>query len=175
MPSRLNHPRLSFARLLPLILALAAPAAFAAEEDAPNRRPVKVVAETRIAVGDRGSLPLYLSADWSHLLPRITRAVIVLHGRLRNADVYYRSAQAAQAAAGAAGQTAIMIAPQFLAGIDVEAHKLPPDGRCAGRSRAGRVAIRRRGQRPRVHSTHWMLFSQNWPTAICFRISLRSW
>ncbi len=127
MPSRLNHPRLSFARLLPLILALAAPAAFAAEEDAPNRRPVKVVAETRIAVGDRGSLPLYLSADWSHPLPRITRAVIVLHGRLRNADVYYRSAQTAQAAAGAAGQTAIMIAPQFLAGIDVEAHKLPPD------------------------------------------------
>ncbi len=128
-PARLKLVRRGFAqlRLALLLLALAASAAFAADEDAPNRLPVKVVATARIAVGDRSSLPLYLSADWSHPLPQITRAVIVLHGRLRNADVYYRSAQTAQAAAGAAGQAAIMIVPQFLAGIDVEAHKLPPD------------------------------------------------
>jgi pimeloyl-ACP methyl ester carboxylesterase len=51
----------------------------------------------------------------------------VLHGRLRNADVYYASAMTAKAAAGDAGKAAIMIVPQFLAGIDVEAHGLPAD------------------------------------------------
>jgi hypothetical protein len=46
------------------------------------------------------------------------RAVVVLHGRLRNADVYYRSAMAAQAAAGDAGKATIMVVPQFLAEVD---------------------------------------------------------
>jgi pimeloyl-ACP methyl ester carboxylesterase len=88
---------------------------------------VKVVADSRLAIGSRGSLPLYVSADWSNPLPDITRAVLVLHGRLRDADVYYRSASTAQAAAGDVGKTTIMIVPQFLAGIDVDAHHLPPD------------------------------------------------
>ncbi|CCE12074.1 conserved exported hypothetical protein [Bradyrhizobium sp. STM 3843] len=101
--------------------------AFAEDEVAPNRRPVKAVAESRLPVGDRGILPLYVSADWSHPLPDITRAVVVLHGRLRNADVYYASAKTAQAAAGAAGQATIMIVPQFLSQIDIEARQLPPD------------------------------------------------
>src|SRR5690242_14216963 len=60
-------------------------------------------------------------------LPKISRAVIVLHGRLRNADVYYRSALTAQTAAGDEGKATLMIVPQFLAEIDVEAHKLPAD------------------------------------------------
>src|ERR1700733_14797501 len=75
----------------------------------------------------QGELPLYVSSDWSVPLPAITRAVLVLHGRLRNADVYYRSARAAQAAAGATGNATIVIVPQFLAGIDVEAHHLPTE------------------------------------------------
>ena len=113
--------------VLPLVLALAAGGAIAADEDAPNRRPVKVVADKTIAVGNKGMLPLYVSGDWSKPEPDITRAVIVLHGRLRNADVYYDSARTAQAAAGMAGQATLMIVPQFLADIDVEAHHLPPD------------------------------------------------
>jgi pimeloyl-ACP methyl ester carboxylesterase len=72
-------------------------------------------------------LPLYVTADWSDSLPDITRAVLVLHGRLRNADVYFRSARTAQAAAGDAGKATIMIVPQFLAGVDVDAHNLSPD------------------------------------------------
>ena len=112
---------------LPMILTLATGSAMAADEDAPNRKPVREVAEGRIAVGDKGTLPLYVSSDWSRPEPDITRAVIVLHGRLRNADVYYESAKTAQAAAGAAGQATIMIVPQFLADIDIEAHHLPPD------------------------------------------------
>src|SRR3569833_609638 len=112
---------------LPVILALAAGGAIAADEDAPNRRPVKVVADKTIAGGNKGMLPLYVSGDWSKPEPDITRAVIVLHGRLRNADVYYDSARTAQVAAGMAGQATLMIVPQFLADIDVEAHHLPPD------------------------------------------------
>ena len=112
---------------LPVILALAAGVAIAADEDGPNRRPVKVVADKSIAVGNKGMLPLYVSGDWSKPAPGISRAVIVLHGRLRNADVYYGSARTAQAAAGAAGAATLMIVPQFLADIDVEAHQLPPD------------------------------------------------
>jgi len=101
--------------------------AYAQEEDAANARPVKAVADSRIAVGRQGSFPLYLSSDWTSPQPAITHAVIVLHGRLRNADVYYESAKTAQAAAGEAGKTTIMIVPQFLAQVDVDAHKLPPD------------------------------------------------
>src|SRR3569833_945513 len=112
---------------LPVILALAAGGAIAADEDAPNRRPVKVEADKSIAVGNKGMLPLYVSGDWSKPAPGISRAVIVLHGRLRNADVYYGSARTAQAAAGAAGAATLMIVPQFLADLGVAAHQLPPD------------------------------------------------
>src|SRR5579871_2982100 len=99
----------------------------AEDEHAANRKPVKAVADARIAVGNQGTLPLYVSADWSRPLPGITRAILVLHSRLRNADVYYRSALTAQAAAGEAGKSTIMIVPQFLAGLDVEAYHLPAD------------------------------------------------
>src|SRR6201996_1928671 len=109
-------------RVLPMMLALIASQAIAADEDAPNHQPVKAVGDTRIAVGSKGTLPLYVSGDWSKPEPEITRAVIVLHGRLRNADVYYDSAKTAQAAAGAAGQATLMIVPQFLAEVDIDAY-----------------------------------------------------
>jgi pimeloyl-ACP methyl ester carboxylesterase len=110
-----------------VVLALMSGRALAEDEVATHRRPVKVIADARISVGSEGSLPLFVSSDWSNPLPGITRAILVLHGRLRNADVYYRSARTAQAAAGEAGKATIMIVPQFLAGIDVEAFHLPPD------------------------------------------------
>jgi pimeloyl-ACP methyl ester carboxylesterase len=118
-----NKWRLGFVALA----LLSTDAVRAQEEDAPNARAVKAVADQRITVGGQGTVPLYLSSDWSAPLPAMTRAVIVLHGRLRNADVYYESAKAAQAAAGNAGKTTLMIVPQFLAQVDVDAHKLPPD------------------------------------------------
>lgn len=108
-----------------MTLAVAAPAA-AQEEGTSWSRPVKVIADQRLAVGD-ARFPLYVSRDWSAPLPGITRAVLVLHGVLRNADVYYRSALAVQAAAGDAGRQTIMIAPQFLATVDIDAFNLPVD------------------------------------------------
>ncbi len=110
-----------------VLFAAASARGWAADEVAPHRRPVKEVANLRISVGTQGSLPLYVSADWSNPLPDITRAVLVMHGRLRNADVYFRSARTAQAAAGDVGKSAIMIVPQFLAGVDVDAYHLPAD------------------------------------------------
>jgi pimeloyl-ACP methyl ester carboxylesterase len=108
-------------------LAVVVAPAHGQDEAAGNRKPVQAVADGRLAVGKLGTLPLYVSADWSTPQPGITRAVIVLHGRLRNADVYYRSALTAQAAAGEAGKATMMIVPQFLARLDIEAHHLPPD------------------------------------------------
>jgi pimeloyl-ACP methyl ester carboxylesterase len=110
-----------------VVLALMIAPARGQEEVATNRKPVKEVATERLAVGGQGALPLYVSADWSKEQPAITRAIIVLHGRLRNADVYYRSALTAQAAAGEAGKSTIMIVPQFLARVDVDAHHLSSD------------------------------------------------
>ena len=75
------------------------------------------------SVGGQGMLPLYLSSDWSMPLPGISRAIIVLHGRLRNADEYYISAHTAQGAAGDDGKSALMIVPQFLAEVDIEAYQ----------------------------------------------------
>ena len=113
--------------LVAAVLALISTQVAAEEEVATHKKPVKVVADARLTVGSKGALRLYVSADWSKPLPAITRAVLVLHGRLRNADVYYRSAQTAQAAAGEAGKSVIMIVPQFLAEVDIEGWHLPAD------------------------------------------------
>ncbi len=110
-------------RLVAAACLLALPAA---DEVAPNHRPVKAIADARLAVAG-AVLPLYVSRDWSAPLPGIKRAVLVLHGRLRDADVYYRSALTAQEAAGPVGAATLMIVPQFLAGIDTDAYHLPPE------------------------------------------------
>ncbi|TKC88857.1 alpha/beta hydrolase [Trinickia terrae] len=75
----------------------------------------------------RAQFPLYLSGDWSTPHPQIERAVIVIHGRLRNADVYFRTVENARDEAGADGGKTLLIAPQFLATIDAKTHVLPPD------------------------------------------------
>lgn len=106
-------------------LLIAALPAWAADE--PGHRPVSVVADGRLAVGRASVFPLYVSRDWTVPQPDIVRAVLVLHGVLRNADVYFRTALKAQAAAGDVGRTSLMIAPQFLAGIDIAPNHLPPE------------------------------------------------
>jgi len=102
-------------------------AALAEDKVPPHHRPVKATGDARISVGGRGTAVLYLSADWSTPQPAITRAVIVLHGRLRNANVYFKTAERAQAAAGDVGHATLMIVPQFLAQVDVDAFHLAPD------------------------------------------------
>ena len=123
----MHHRARLAAWLLLVVMAVQAPIASAAKAQAErDHKPVKEIASARIAVG-AATFPLYLSADWSSPLPDITRAVLVLHGVLRNADDYFRAALSAQAAAGEAGKSALMIAPQFLIEADIDAFKLPAD------------------------------------------------
>ena len=61
-----------------------------------------------------GALPIYVSSDWSKPQPKVTRAIVIFHGKKRNAVGYFRSAKEAVQSAGNAGRGTIVIAPQFL-------------------------------------------------------------
>ncbi len=52
------------------------------------------------------------------------RLLVVVHGALRNSDLYLAHAQAA---AGADGSGTLIVAPQFLADVDVRGRQVPPD------------------------------------------------
>ncbi|WP_245292062.1 alpha/beta hydrolase [Methylobacterium tarhaniae] len=112
---------------LPLLMVPLAGRGQAADEAGRHSGPVSVLADRSLAVAPGARLLLFASADLDAAHPEMTRAVIVLHGRLRDADVYYASALAAREAAGAAGAGALLVVPQFLAQIDWAAHALPPD------------------------------------------------
>lgn len=90
--------------------------------------PVKAVGGTLLPVAYQGGtavLPVFVSADWSKPQPDITRAVLILHGMLRNADDYFAAGMKARDAAGEAGHGALVVAPQFLANFDIAPNKLP--------------------------------------------------
>ena len=93
------------------------------DERAPNQVPVAELASHRFDLGEAGVLPVCLSQDWSDPLPHIEGALVMLHGRLRDAPLYQRTAMAA------VGDRPgwLVVVPQFLAGIDVAAHRLPPE------------------------------------------------
>jgi pimeloyl-ACP methyl ester carboxylesterase len=98
------------------------------DRDAVNDRDtVKAIANSTMTIGTLGTLPLYVSTDWSKPSPGITRAVVMVHGIKRNAYGYFRGAETARAAAGQIGEASIVIAPQFLVEADVREHGLPPD------------------------------------------------
>jgi pimeloyl-ACP methyl ester carboxylesterase len=69
-------------------------------------------------------LPFDVSLDWSRPQSSITRAVILLHGKGRDVDGYYKGLQRAAKEAGAASDNSILIAPQFLNEHDTEEHHL---------------------------------------------------
>lgn len=81
---------------------------------------VRVLSPARFTL-QAGDLSIGLSQDWRQPLPQITRAVIVVHGRLRNAQTYLRSTEHAARRAGQAANT-LVVAPQFLNDADVERH-----------------------------------------------------
>jgi hypothetical protein len=64
-----------------------------------------------------------LSQDWRQPLPQVTRALIIVHGRLRNAQTYLQSGVEAAELAGL-GSTTLVIAPQFLNETDVKRNHL---------------------------------------------------
>ena len=114
-----------FRRAVLLVVPLAAwvPQSLAQE-------PVEIIGSQRIEVqtpSGRADIPLDISLDWSKPQPGITRAVILLHGKGRDVDGYYRGLQKAARQAGSVASSSILIAPQFLNEDDVRAHDLPED------------------------------------------------
>ena len=97
-------------------LLLISSSAWAAEQG------VKVVSPERFHL-EAGDLSLGLSQDWRQPLPDVTRALIIVHGRLRNAQTYLQSGMDAAEHAGV-GPTTLVIAPQFLNGADVKRNHL---------------------------------------------------
>ncbi|WP_047711844.1 alpha/beta hydrolase [Pseudomonas lactis] len=86
---------------------------------------VKVVSPDRFHL-EAGDLSLGLSQDWRQPLPKVTRALIIVHGRLRNAQTYLQSGIDAAEHAGVGGST-LVIAPQFLNQADVKRNHLSND------------------------------------------------
>ncbi|HEY2022342.1 alpha/beta hydrolase [Paraburkholderia sp.] len=102
----------------------------------PHLRPVSHISDTRMRIDTAAGvaeLPLYISRDWNQPLPGIVRAVIVIHGKLRNADRYFQSAEQGRDAAreqhatDADANGTLLIAPQFLATLDFGGRSQPAD------------------------------------------------
>jgi pimeloyl-ACP methyl ester carboxylesterase len=107
------------------LLATLAQPALAVHAYEPHLKPVATISDTRFTLDTpqgHAEFPLYLSKDWNVVQPQVTRAVIVIHGKLRNADVYFRTAQNARDAAHADPDATLLIAPQFLATLDTRVH-----------------------------------------------------
>ena len=99
------------------------------DERAPNERPVAVVASRHLSVTTQagsGTVPVFANGDWLAPTREVRRAVILIHGRLRNGDTYFDLAERSCALAGGSPADTLLIVPQFLATADVHAHALPP-------------------------------------------------
>ncbi|MBN3813176.1 alpha/beta hydrolase [Paraburkholderia sp. Ac-20347] len=109
----------------------------AAHVDSPHLRPVSHISATRMRIdtpNGPAEFALYVSRDWDRPQPGVTRAIIVIHGKLRNADTYFHSAETARDAAAAEGADTgvgksgtLLIAPQFLATLDLAGRDEPAD------------------------------------------------
>ncbi len=119
----------AFSTALALLAASWFGQALAMDETAPQRRPVKVVAPDRLkiktALGE-ALVPAYISCDVSKVQSNIKRAVIVVHGRLRDADKYFDLSMRAAKVSNALTDT-LVIAPQMLINADTARHDLAPN------------------------------------------------
>jgi hypothetical protein len=97
---------------------------------AQSEQPVAQIADKELQVGGIGApgfLPVKLSLDWSVTQPQVIHAIIVFHGKSRDADGYFNSVVDALRGAGDPfPSSTIIIAPQFLNEEDVTAHRLQP-------------------------------------------------
>jgi hypothetical protein len=98
-----------------------------AQDEAPNRRPVKSVGDQLIEVAPGAVLRALSSAPLQQAHPAVTQVLVIVHGRLRNADTYLRTGIKAVRASQRPPAEVLVIAPQFLAEVDAQAHALPAD------------------------------------------------
>lgn len=80
-------------------------------------------AMTVTADSGSGEIPLDVSLDWNTPHPEITQALILVHGKGRDVDQSFRTAQRAADTAGQREHT-VIVAPQFLEEADVATHRL---------------------------------------------------
>jgi hypothetical protein len=102
-----------------LILSLSTVLSFAAHAE---DQAVKSISPERLMING-AEATLSLSLNWKQPRPQIERAVIVLHGRLRNAPTYLRSIERAANQSKQRSKT-LLIAPQFLDDKDIVAHHM---------------------------------------------------
>ncbi len=121
--------RIISALVLASAFASGAPPAGAQREDDPHYQAVKQVGDRTFAVASpEGSAILrYFGNGSLDGAPRATRAIVTIHGLLRNAGEYERTAEAVVAAAAEPAGTTLTITPQFLAQVDVTGNALPAD------------------------------------------------
>ncbi len=103
---------------------------YSARAEEKFRQPVEVIAANIIPVSGsrgRGLLPFYANRGLDSVNADVSRAVIVVHGRLRNAGTYFQSALAALEASGSERSRTLLIAPQFLADTDSRGRALAAD------------------------------------------------
>jgi hypothetical protein len=95
--------------------------AFAIKDEA-QYQSAKTVADQHVYVRDHdgrgGLLPCHASQRLDQPSSGIERLVVVVHGALRDSDQYFAHAGAA---AGDVGSATLIVAPQFLANVDLDA------------------------------------------------------
>lgn len=107
----------------PLLLSVAVVPAWAAND------PVKEIASERFALTENGhriTMPYEATHPLHEVHPEVTRLTFMVHGILRNTDVYHALVMDAHRRAGSPEHVAI-ISPQFLTAEDVRAFELDDD------------------------------------------------
>lgn len=104
-----------------LLVLTAASLLFTSHASAAENPPVKTVAPFTLSIG-RAQARLYLSADWTTPQPQITTALVIFHGKQRNADDYFKTGLESVPPV-LQGKT-FVIAPQFLEETDIVEHHL---------------------------------------------------
>jgi hypothetical protein len=116
--------RYSF-RLMLLLLFAAAARAAPADHDATAASAVGLLTVTGAA--GHGALPTSVSADWTHRLPQIEQALVLVQSTQADAETSLRLAHAARYAAGEAGGGTMIVLPRFLAETDAATQAKPPE------------------------------------------------
>jgi hypothetical protein len=90
-----------------------------------NEAPVRALGAARFTVRTsrgNGDVPMFIGGASD--MARVERVVVMLHGRLRDADAYLHTAERTLDASSAAAETTLLVVPQFLATADVGHHAL---------------------------------------------------
>lgn len=115
-------------RVVALAVMTAASVPIAAQTPRHPSPPVDTIGptiESLESIRGTGSYPLFTTVDLKTGSTTARQALIIIHGRLRNASDYFATGLAMAKGAGADGEATVIVAPQFLDQIDATAHHLP--------------------------------------------------